>query len=88
MLAIIIIAEHLFGLYSRFFYDLAGDVAALRAVQPVADAIRARLAGLLRVDVSRVSVKGKTNEKMDDVGAGVGIEAHAVVLLEELGVGK
>lgn len=31
--------------------------------------------------VDRVSVKGKTNEKMDDVGAGAGIEVHAVALL-------
>ena len=46
------------------------------------DAIRARLAGLLGTDVGCVSVKGKTNEKMDDVGAGVGIEVHCVALLE------
>ncbi len=31
----------------------------------------------------KVSVKGKTNEKMDDVGAGIGIEVHAVALLEK-----
>ena len=52
-------------------------------LRPHVEAIRARLADLLRVDVSRVSVKGKTNEKMDDVGAGVGIEVHCVTLLEE-----
>ena len=52
-------------------------------LRPHVDAIRARLAELLRVDVSRVSVKGKTNEKMDDVGAGVGIEVHCAALLEE-----
>jgi 2-C-methyl-D-erythritol 2,4-cyclodiphosphate synthase len=52
-------------------------------LRPHVDAIRARLAELLRIDVSRVSVKGKTNEKMDDVGAGVGIEVHCVALLEE-----
>ncbi len=52
-------------------------------LRPHVDAIRARLAGLLRVDVSRVSVKGKTNEKMDDVGAGLGIEVHCVALLEK-----
>ena len=46
------------------------------------DAIRERLAGLLRVSVSCVSVKGKTNEKMDDVGLGVGIEVHAACLLK------
>ena len=52
-------------------------------LRPHVDAIRARLAELLRVDVSCVSVKGKTNEKMDDVGAGLGIEVHCVALLEE-----
>ena len=50
-------------------------------VRPHVEAIRARLAELLRVDVSCVSVKGKTNEKMDDVGAGVGIEVHCAALL-------
>jgi 2C-methyl-D-erythritol 2,4-cyclodiphosphate synthase len=29
-----------------------------------------------------VSVKGKTNEKLDDIGAGLGIQAHAAVLLK------
>ena len=52
-------------------------------LRPHVEAIRARLAGLLRCDVSRVSVKGKTNEKMDDVGAGLGVEVHCVALLEE-----
>ena len=51
-------------------------------LRPHIDPIRARLAGLLGVDAGCVSVKGKTNEKMDDVGAGVGIEVHCVALLE------
>ena len=46
------------------------------------DVIRRRLAELLGIDVSCVSVKGKTNERMDDVGAGVGIAVHCIVLLE------
>ena len=50
-------------------------------LRPHIDAIRARLAQLLGVDVGQVSVKGKTNEQMDAVGAGVGIAVHAVVLL-------
>lgn len=29
-----------------------------------------------------VSVKGKTNERLDDIGAGLGIEVHAVCLLQ------
>ena len=52
-------------------------------LRPHIDAIRARVAELLGTDVGCVSVKGKTNEKMDDVGAGVGIEVHCVALLEE-----
>ncbi len=50
-------------------------------LRPHVDAIRARLAELLEVPVSSVSVKGKTNEKMDDVGAGKGIVVHCVALL-------
>ena len=53
-------------------------------LRPKIDVIRARLAGLLSIPVGSVSVKGKTNEKMDDVGAGVGIEVHAVALIEEV----
>ena len=44
-------------------------------------AIRTRLAELLGIPLNCVSVKGKTNEKMDDVGAGKGIEVHCVALL-------
>lgn len=52
-------------------------------LRPHVDAIRERLATLLGVTVGQVSVKGKTNEKMDDIGAGIGIEAHCVTLLEK-----
>ena len=52
-------------------------------LRPMVDAIRARVAALVGVDVSSVSVKGKTNERMDDIGAGVGIAAYVAVLLEE-----
>ena len=52
-------------------------------LRPKVDEIRSRLSQLLNISTSQLSIKGKTNEKMDDVGAGLGIEAHAVVLLEE-----
>ena len=52
-------------------------------IRPVADLMRRRLADAMGVGFGRVSVKGKTNEKMDDVGAGLGVEAHVVCLLEE-----
>ena len=53
-------------------------------LRPKIDEIRTRLSELLSIPVGSVSVKGKTNEKMDDVGAGLGIEVHAVCLVEEL----
>jgi len=53
-------------------------------IGPAVDIVRQRLAAAMGVGKGRVSVKGKTNEKMDDVGAGLGIEVHCVALLEEL----
>ena len=53
-------------------------------LRPHVDAIRENLARILCVDVGCVSVKGKTNEKMDDVGAGRGIVVHCVALLSEI----
>ena len=50
-------------------------------LRPFVDLIRASLAELMGVGVGRVSVKGKTNEQMDDVGAGKGVVVHAVALL-------
>lgn len=50
-------------------------------LRPCVDFIREHLAELMRVGKGHISVKAKTNEKMDDVGAGIGIEVHAVCLL-------
>jgi len=52
-------------------------------LRPCVELIRERLSAVMNVGKGRISIKGKTNEKMDDVGAGVGIEVHAVCLLEE-----
>lgn len=53
-------------------------------LRPAVDLIRERLAAVMNIGRGRISIKGKTNEKMDDVGAGLGIEVHCVALLEEL----
>ncbi len=67
-------------------YDLGNlDVTVIcerPRLRPHVAAIRARLSEILAVPLDRLSVKGKTNEKMDDVGAGKGIVVHAAVLLE------
>jgi len=50
-------------------------------LRPAVDMIRVSIAEMLGIGVGRVSVKGKSNEGMDDVGAGRGIVVHAVALL-------
>ena len=46
--------------------------------------IRANLAAALGVAVDRVSVKGKTNEGVGELGRGEAIAVHAVALLRAL----
>jgi 2-C-methyl-D-erythritol 4-phosphate cytidylyltransferase/2-C-methyl-D-erythritol 2,4-cyclodiphosphate synthase len=50
---------------------------------PYLDAIRANLARALDADPSQISVKGKTNEGVDSMGAGESIAVHAVALLSK-----
>ena len=50
------------------------------------EAIRASLAKLFDCDVERVSVKAKTHEKLDSLGAGEALSAIAVVLLKKKSV--
>ncbi|MCD8284499.1 MAG: 2-C-methyl-D-erythritol 2,4-cyclodiphosphate synthase [Opitutae bacterium] len=47
-------------------------------------AMREKIAGVLGVPVDRVGIKATTNERLDDVGKGQGIAAHAVCLLMEI----
>ena len=44
--------------------------------------MRANLAAALGVDVSAVSIKGKTNETVDAIGRGEAMACHAVALLQ------
>ncbi len=50
-------------------------------LKPFVVAIRQSLALALGIDPDRVSVKARTNEGLDAIGAGEGIAVHAVVLL-------
>jgi 2-C-methyl-D-erythritol 4-phosphate cytidylyltransferase/2-C-methyl-D-erythritol 2,4-cyclodiphosphate synthase len=56
-------------------------IAQRPKLAPHVDAIRARVASAIGCDPSQVSVKGKSNEGMDSIGAGESIAAHAVALL-------
>ena len=52
-------------------------------LRPYIDTMRQTLAGILGVDVSRVSVKATTTERLGFVGRGEGCEVWASVLLRE-----
>ena len=56
-------------------------IAQKPKLAPHVDAIRENLATALGCDVSQVSVKGKTNEGVDSMGAGESIAVHAVALV-------
>jgi len=56
-------------------------IAQRPRLAPHVDAIRARVADAIGCDPSQVSVKGKTNEGVDSIGAGESIAAHAVALV-------
>jgi 2-C-methyl-D-erythritol 2,4-cyclodiphosphate synthase len=49
---------------------------------PHVDAIRGNIARALGIDPLQVSVKGKTNERVDSMGAGESIAVHAVALIQ------
>ena len=56
-------------------------IAQRPKLAPHVDAIRARVADAIGCEPSQISVKGKTNEGVDSIGAGESIAAHAVALL-------
>jgi 2-C-methyl-D-erythritol 2,4-cyclodiphosphate synthase len=56
-------------------------VAEAPKLAPHIDAMRARLAQALGIEIGHVNVKAKTAEKMGPVGRGEAIEARAVCLL-------
>ena len=56
-------------------------IAQAPKLAPYIDAMRARIAAALSMDVADVNVKAKTAEKMGPVGEGTSMEARAVVLI-------
>jgi 2-C-methyl-D-erythritol 4-phosphate cytidylyltransferase/2-C-methyl-D-erythritol 2,4-cyclodiphosphate synthase len=60
-------------------------IAERPTLAPHLDGIRASLASVLGIDVGSVSVKGKTNEGVGEIGRGEAIAVHAVALLVQQG---
>jgi 2-C-methyl-D-erythritol 4-phosphate cytidylyltransferase/2-C-methyl-D-erythritol 2,4-cyclodiphosphate synthase len=51
---------------------------------PYIDQMRTNLAAVLRVSIDRVSIKGKTNEGLGEIGRGEAIAVHAIALVRSL----
>jgi 2-C-methyl-D-erythritol 4-phosphate cytidylyltransferase/2-C-methyl-D-erythritol 2,4-cyclodiphosphate synthase len=62
-------------------------IAQAPKMAPHIDAMRARIAAALALDLGCINVKAKTAEKMGPVGEGLAIEARAVCLLRRLASG-
>ena len=58
-------------------------VAQKPKLRPYIDAMRARLAEAIGVDVDQINVKATTTEKLSFEGEELGISAHAVCLIEK-----
>lgn len=57
-------------------------IAQRPKLAPYIDSMRRNIADCLDVDADRISVKATTEERLGFTGEGLGIAAHAVVLLE------
>jgi 2-C-methyl-D-erythritol 2,4-cyclodiphosphate synthase len=58
-------------------------ICEMPKITPHVAAIRAHLAGVLKIAVTAISVKATTTERLGFTGRGEGIAAHAVVLLDK-----
>lgn len=60
-------------------------IAERPRIEPHAEAMCAALAGALGIEAASISVKGKTNEGVGEIGRGEAIAVHAVALLQAVG---
>lgn len=56
-------------------------IAQQPKISPFVAQMKANVAKVLGVELDCVNLRGKTGEGLDDVGAGLGMHAHAVALL-------
>ena len=53
-------------------------------INPIREDIRVSLSKVLKTDIKNISIKASTSEKLGFTGRGEGIEARAIILLEEI----
>jgi 2-C-methyl-D-erythritol 4-phosphate cytidylyltransferase/2-C-methyl-D-erythritol 2,4-cyclodiphosphate synthase len=61
----------------------ASVIAERPRLAPYIDAMRANVAGALGVSTTRISIKGKTNEGVGELGRGEAIAVHAIALVRQ-----
>ena len=59
-------------------------IAQRPKLAPFIDTMRSNIAGVLETDVSNISVKATTEERLGFTGSGEGIAAHAVCLIQRV----
>ncbi len=65
--------------------NLDSNIIAQRPkMMPYIPKMREKLCEILNIEENRISIKAKTNEKMDAVGQELAIEANAVILLKKI----
>lgn len=56
-------------------------IAQRPKISPFVAQMKENTAKILGIELDRINLRGKTGEGLDDVGAGLGMHAHAVALL-------
>ena len=82
----VVLLQHVYKLIQEQGFELVNADITIAAQAPklapfIID-MRSNIADALSIDVSRISVKATTTEKLGFVGRKEGIETHAVVLLQ------
>lgn len=81
----VLLLEKVYGLICNKGYEIANIdsniIAQSPKMMPFIPEMRKILSKALNIEDDLISIKAKTNEKMDAVGEGLAIEANAVVML-------
>lgn len=83
-----ILLQHVYELIKQHGYVInnidCNIIAQKPKMMPYIPKMKDVLCRILETDLNNISVKAKTNEKMDAVGKELAIEAHAVVILRKM----
>lgn len=84
----VLLLEKVYNLIKEKGYEInnidSNIIAQAPKMMPYIPEMKKVLAQALKIDADLISIKAKTNEKMDAVGEMRAIEANAVVLLKEI----